>query len=1139
MFVVKRNGKHEKLQFEKITTRITRLSYMLSELVDVASVVQKVIVTLHSGVTTSEIDQHSARIAAQLVNEHPDYGILAARIAVADLHRNTPEHFSDVVATLHAYKDDVTGRAMSLVSDEVMGIVSANKERLNAAIDKNRDNDLTYFGLKTLERSYLLKVRGKIVECPQHMYLRVALGIHGNDVERALETYALLSKGYMSHASPTMFNAGTPFPQMASCFLLSMDGDQDSIASIYSTLGKCATISKNAGGIGLHVHTIRSAGSYIAGTNGTSNGLVPMLKVYNATAKYVDQGGNKRPGAFAIYLEPWHGDIFHFLDLKLQSGVEDLRARDLFYALWIPDLFMRRVEADASWTLMDPHQCPGLNTVWGDAFDTLYEQYEREGRGLRTIKAQELWSRIIRNQKETGTPYVLFKDHCNRKSNQQNLGTIESSNLCVSSETLITTDEGPVAIGDLVLGPNRLTRGQSTDEYHKTAREIQAMEEKLKADNPSRQDKETLVILKAKLATLPNPDDVDVPFSPRPVNVWNGVEWSRVTPACTGKQKQLVRVTTTHGTILDCTPEHEFILKTGERCQAQALTLGVELALPTKDGSDGRGVVYHGIPTQALPEDVAFRRGYVYAYILGKVGSSPENLGPKPPAVKVPVVVMTKESTLPKTLEYFHYNQSEAERLFKVDHNLLAVVRLEDNDQQMQTRVSAPVATRQLWVDGFLACIHNNFGEIKASYVMLHRAWLMLRSVGLDIHLVPVNKTGLWRLRKGDGSHPAVAGVLTLPEAEDTYCFTEPLQHAGVFNELLTGQCSEIIQYSNPDEIAVCNLASVCLNRFVLNGQFQFALLQDVTKKAVYNMNRIIDRNLYLIPEMKRSNLKHRPIGLGVQGLADTFAMLHLPWESAEARLLNKQIFETMYFAALEASCALAQSDGPYASFPGSPASKGILQFHMWNVEPTTMHDWKPLMAKIVKHGLRNSLLLTVMPTASTAQILGNNESIEPFTSNMYTRSVLSGQFQVVNKYLIDDLIARNLWTNDIIQDMIQNNGSIQAIACIPDDLKAVYKTVWEIPQRVLIDMAADRGAFICQSQSFNLHMRDPTDNQLHNALFYGWEKGLKTGMYYLRTRPAVDPIKFTVDPTRGASAVSAAMACARDNPEACVMCSA
>ncbi|EYC12394.1 hypothetical protein Y032_0047g1457 [Ancylostoma ceylanicum] len=787
-YVVKRDGRKETVHFDKITARIQKLSYNLNmDYVDPVLVAMKVIGGLYKGVSTVELDNLAAETAASMTTQHPDYAILAARIAVSNLHKKTGKVFSEVMKKLYEFRHPSTGEHSPMISKETYDIIMKNADRLNSAIVYDRDFSYTYFGFKTLERSYLLKINKEVAERPQHLLMRVAIGIHGEDIDAAIETYNLMSERYFTHASPTLFNAGTKWPQLSSCFLLTMS--EDSIAGIYDTLKQCALISKSAGGIGLNVHKIRATGSLIAGTNGTSNGLIPMLRVYNNTARYVDQGGNKRPGAFAIYLEPWHADIFEFVALKKNTGPEEERARDLFYALWIPDLFMKRVEKDQDWSLMCPHECPGLDDCWGEKFEELYTGYEAEGRYRKQVRARKLWEHIVSSQIETGTPYIVYKDACNRKSNQQNLGTIKCSNLC-----------------------------------------------------------------------------------------------------------------------------------------------------------------------------------------------------------------------------------------------------------------------------------------------------------------------------------------------------------------------TEIVEYSSKDEIAVCNLGSIALSRFVTaDKKFDFDKLHEVTKVLTRNLNKIIDINYYPVEEARRSNFRHRPIGLGVQGLADAFMLMRYPFTSPEARDLNRRIFEVMYHGALEASCELAEKLGTYETYEGCPVSKGILQFDMWNVKPTDQCDWDTLREKIKKHGVRNSLLLAPMPTASTAQILGNNESIEPYTSNIYSRRVLSGDFQIVNPHLLKDLVELNLWDEDMKNQLIANNGSIAKIAGIPDHIKRLYQTVWELPQKEIIEMAADRGAFIDQSQSLNIHIARPSYANITSMHFYGWKKGLKTGMYYLRTKPAVNAVQFTVDKEalkakeeKDASVQNAArqVASMTVEEEGCLMCS-
>ncbi|GAB5539264.1 MAG: ribonucleoside-diphosphate reductase subunit alpha [Salibacteraceae bacterium] len=798
MFVIKRDGRSEAVKFDKITGRIKKLCYGLHASVDPVKISMKVIEGIYDGVTTTVLDNLAAETAASMTTSHPDYALLASRIAVSNLHKNTEKSFSATMEQMYNYVDPHTNKKAPLLADDVYKIIQDNAEHLDSTIIYDRDFGYDYFGFKTLERSYLLKINGEVVERPQHMLMRVAIGIHKEDIDAAIETYDLMSERWFTHATPTLFNAGTPKPQMSSCFLLTTK--DDSISGIYETLTQCAKISQSAGGIGLSIHDIRATGSYIRGTNGTSNGIVPMLRVFNDTARYVDQGGGKRKGSFAIYLEPWHADVFDFLDLKKNHGKEENRARDLFYAMWTPDLFMKRVEEGGDWSLMCPDECPGLSDCWGEEFEKLYTKYEKEGKVKKTIKAQDLWFKILESQIETGTPYMLYKDAANAKSNQQNLGTIKSSNLC-----------------------------------------------------------------------------------------------------------------------------------------------------------------------------------------------------------------------------------------------------------------------------------------------------------------------------------------------------------------------TEIMEYTAPDEVAVCNLASLALPKFVKDGKFDHDKLFEITYVATKNLNKIIDRNFYPVAEAKNSNFRHRPIGLGVQGLADAFILMRYPFDSPEAKQLNKDIFETIYYAALTASKDLSKEHGPYETYEGSPISQGKFQFDLWNVEPGTRWEWDVLREEIKEHGVRNSLLMAPMPTASTSQILGNNECIEPYTSNIYSRRTLSGEFAVVNKHLLRDLVKLNKWNDTVKNKLIAANGSVQEIDEVPDNLKELYKTAWEVSQKVIIEMSADRGAYIDQSQSLNIFMENANFAKLTSMHFYGWKAGLKTGMYYLRTKAARDAIQFTVDKTKlsepkpetakvkgdvteTAEEVSleqrqAEIACSLDNPDDCEMC--
>lgn len=783
MFVIKRSGKPEAVHFDKITSRIMKLSYGLQvNSDDIIEIAKKVIMGIYNNVTTTELDNLAAETSASFTTQHPDFAVLAARIAVSNLHKNTEKSFSAVADILYHYIDPKTQEKAPLYSDEVYEIVKANADRIDSAIIYERDYHFDYFGFKTLERSYLLRTEGRITERPQHMFMRVAIGIHKNDIDAAIETYNLMSEKWFVHATPTLFNAGTPKAQMSSCFLLSMK--EDSIDGIFETLKRCAVISQSAGGIGLNIHNIRATGSYIKGTNGVSNGIIPMLRVFNDTARYVDQGGGKRKGAFAIYLETWHADIFDFLDLRKNHGKEEMRARDLFPALWVSDLFMKRVEENGQWSLFCPHEAKGLEELYGAAFEAEYTKYEQEGKARKTLPARELWNAILEAQIETGTPYILYKDAANEKSNQKNLGTIKCSNLC-----------------------------------------------------------------------------------------------------------------------------------------------------------------------------------------------------------------------------------------------------------------------------------------------------------------------------------------------------------------------TEIIEYTAPDEVAVCNLASISLPRFVADGKrFDFQKLYEISKIVTRNLNKVIDGNYYPLPEAENSNKRHRPVGIGVQGLADAFMLLRLPFESEEAAILNRDIFETIYFGAMEASMELAKENGAYETFKGSPLSEGKFQFDLWNVTPTDRWNWEGLRKDVVQFGVRNSLLLAPMPTASTSQILGNNECFEPYTSNVYNRRVLSGEFAVVNKHLLKDLIGLGIWNDGLKNRLIAENGSVQNIAEVPQEMKDIYKTVWEIKQRAIIDMAADRGAYICQSQSLNLFVDQPNFAKLTSMHFHAWRKGLKTGMYYLRTKAAADAIKFTVDVAalnrpQMEEQQQSEIACSLDNRDECLAC--
>jgi ribonucleotide reductase alpha subunit len=900
MRVVKRNGSLETVSFDKILQRIRNIKDATNIEVNVIDLVITVIKQLKDRISTTEIDELLAQQCASLSTTHVDYNTLAGYVIGSSHQKNTLESFAETMHRLYTFVDS-KGNNCPLISDELHDMILENGLTLDAMCDYNRDFLIDYFGFKTLERGYLLKIGGKAVERVQHLWLRVACGIHGSGegcLAKIKETYDYMSLKYFTHATPTLFNAGTQHQQMSSCFLEAMESD--SIEGIFKTATDCAMISKWAGGIGVHIHNIRAAGSLIRGTNGRSNGIIPMLRVFNETANYANQGG-KRNGSFAIYLEPWHADIEGFLKLRTNHGDEKLKARDLFYALWIPDLFMRRVKDNKEWTLMCPDECPGLSDVYGTEFDTLYERYESEGRGRRTVPARDIWKLALESQMETGNPYMLYKDSANRKSNQKNIGVIKSSNLCVAPETLILTDKGHKPISELV---------------------------------------------------------------DQTVSVWNGAEFSEVTVRQTGVDQPLIEVHCCDNVgrtkVLTCTPYHKFYV---------------------------------------------YGRGEAYPNEIYKLQALDLHIGDR--------------------IERWHLPDSD-------DVIEQTIVKIVDNGRR-----------------------------------------------------------------------------------DNTFCFNEPKRHAGIFGGIRCGNCCEIMEVSTDEETAVCNLASIALPTLITNQQFDFDELIKVTRIITYNLNQIIDRNFYPIEKAKRSNMRHRPIGIGIQGLADVFIMMDLSFDSQEAKALNVAIFEAIYYGALLESCNLAKQFGAYETFAGSPASFGTLQFDMWSVEPSSKYDWASLKADIIKYGLRNSLLVAPMPTASTSQILGFNECIEPITSNIYSRGTLAGDFMVINKYLMRDMMSLGLWNKAVKDNIIANNGSIQQLPQVPQQVKNKYKTAWELSMRTLIDMAADRAPFVCQSQSLNLWVADPTSAVLTSMHFYAWQKGLKTGIYYLRSRAKHEAQQFSIEPEK------------------------
>ena len=1033
MRVIKRDGVLQDMSFDKILTRVKKLGKEANLQLNYSALVIKIIDQLYDKIPTAKIDELTAQQCASNASHHPDYNTLAGRIVVSNHHKNTNSSFSHVMEQLYSFID-IKGNHSPLISKKYWDIISTNRSLLDSMIDDERDYLFDYFGFKTLERAYLMKLNDTVVERPQHLWLRVALCIHESDMEAVSETYNKMSNKYITHATPTLFNACSTKQQLSSCYLIQME--DDSVDGIYNTLKSCAQISKYSGGIGLHINNIRSSGSHINGTNGKTNGIVPMLKVFNATAKFINQGG-KRNGSFAIYLEPWHPDIQEFLELKKNHGDEEMKARDLFYALWICDIFMERVKADLLWSMFCPRECPGLDGVYGAAFNELYLKYEQEGRAKKTIPARELWYQILDAQMETGTPYLLYKDTANAKSNQQNVGTIKSSNLCVSPETLVLTDKGHVRIDSL-------------------------------------KDKS--------------------------VNVWNGTEWSEVVVKKTGESQEVIKIYTDDGVNLTCTPYHKFYIqrtysdRNVYEVEANKLSPGDKLIksnYPIIDGDD----------TMLYPYTHGFFCGYGTYRNITDI--------PEGNIYEKQVVPCDTCSIKTKLVWFAGYCDADGTiSLNKTDEQL----HVTSINRYFLIKVKMMLQTCSINPKVELYCESEEpvYRLLVSSYDLYQ-----LVQLGFETHRLII--TGI-KPQRSASHFVKILKVVNKNRISDTYCFTEPKRHLGIFNGILTGQCSEIIQYSDNNETAVCNLASIALPAFVnpATKQFNYDELIVVAQIVANNLNKIIDINYYPTEQTKTSNLRHRPIGVGVQGLADTFILMNIPFHSDEAKRINKLIFETIYFAVLTKSNQLAMRDGPYSTFEGSPASKGVLQFDLWGVNPdSNRYDWTTLKLSIQTHGLRNSLLVALMPTASTSQILGYNECFEPLTSNIYSRRTLAGEFVVANQYLMRELIELGLWNEQIKNNIIENKGSIQQIAQIPQYIRDKYKIVWEIPMKHLIDMSVDRGAYICQSQSLNLWMEDPNYNTLTSMHFYAWKQGLKTGMYYLRRKAKHQAQQFTIEPKK------------------------
>ena len=1229
MFVIKRDGRKETVKFDKITNRIEKLLEGIDN-IDAVLITQKICNRIYPGITTTELDILASEVCMSMVTENPNFGILGSRLAISNHQKNTKENFLDVVT-------DLTNNTQ-ILSDELVEITKKYETEINNIINYERDYLLDYFGFKTLEKSYLLKINKKPVERPQHLFMRVAIGIHGEDLENVKKTYDNISLKNYTHATPTLFNAGTKFPQLSSCYL---SATEDSIEGIFETITDCAKISKWAGGIGLHISNIRGNGSYIRKTGGYSDGIMPMLKVYNDVARYVNQGGGKRNGSFAMYLEPWHTDVFQFLDAKKNHGAEEERARDLFYAMWVPDLFMEMVEKNEDWYLMCPDKCPGLPDVYGEEFNKLYLKYIEEGRYNKKIKARELWEAIISSQVETGVPYIGYKDHVNRKNNQNNIDTIRSSNLCVVGETMILTSKGYFPIKDL-------------------------------------ENKE--------------------------VEVWNGKEWSETIVKKTGENQKVISVFLSNGIELKCTPYHKFYIETGSRpadksrpvlidakdLKSNMKIIRYETTILKDNHIDMKYPYMHGFfcadGTYSVNDKEEIRCSYKKIDNSDFCGRHQTNIKKFFDDNNIcsalcytsrPMISLYGEKI--KLLKYFDYN-SVGE--YDTMQDKITISLPYDINNKFYVPINNSINTKIRWLEGYLdgdGCIIENDGLKNIQFVSIHKNFLrnilyLLQTLGIISQIKLAKEEGETLLPDGKGGNKLyntkksyrmsidstgldkliklgfspkrldisntrlphhktnmfikVENIEDNNECEDTFCFNEPKEHKGIFNGILTGQCIEINEVSNKDETAVCNLASICLpsmlenpviesfipnvrwikllnteekvlyNYFyegklklyskedcdyckllkslldksglyydeinkedaekyriisepnmlnmkpfetvpqlfsfykdkiyhlggydncwkILKPRINYNKLYNMSYELTINLNKIIDKNFYPIEKTRTSNLRHRPIGIGVQGLADLFIKLKLPFDSSEAMKINKEIFETIYYGAITSSVDIAEKEDSYSSFEGSPLSKGEFQFNLWGLKDEDLsgrYDWNSLRDKVVKNGVRNSLLIALMPTASTSQILGSNECFEPITSNIYNRRTLAGEFTVINKYLVEDLLTLDLWNQDTKDRLIYDKGSVKNIKGLPTFIKDIYKTVWEISQKNIIQMSADRGPFVCQSQSLNLFFEKPTFKILHSAHFTGWKLGLKTGSYYIRSKPATGSQRFGFDPIK------------------------
>ena len=1123
--VTKRDGKLEKIELSKIEQR---LNYICSDeerdSISICSIAVDASQSIYDKISTIELDNVCAQICASRASKHPFYNILGGRILCTNLHKETLNTFSDKIKSIHA--NDKTYLKTSFVK-----FIKNNAHILDTFMDYSRDLNIDYFAFMTLQKSYLVKINDKIVERPQDMYMKVAIALHCEDEipneDRLLnikKSYDYMTLGYFTHATPTLFNAGLRSGNLASCFLLYV---LDSLKDHFKVLGDSGEISKYAGGIGIPFSEVRAKNSFIKSTKGITSGLVPLLKLFNDTARYVNQSG-RRNGSIAAYLEPWHADVLDFLELRLADGIEELRTRDLFLALWIPDRFMQAVENKENWHLMSPDECPGLIDAYGDEFNKLYNSYVDQKKYREVIPAETLWKKILKSQFETGMPYILFKDTINKYSNQKNIGTVKSSNLCVAPETKILTDKGYLEISKL---------------------------------------------------------------KDQKVNVWNGKEYSEVVVKQTGENQKLIKVITSDGNELHCTPYHKFHIQNSYSTNDVSIIEAKDLKKDMKLIKCNYPIIESGLNTfkyaytaglfsaegtyATFPEihkcNYKKKTGELYCMRHSDYKNydnieyhsiiSDDDICCAKVGLDKPLMALYQDKM--KLLDYIE--KRDECNIVPTEKKLTVLLPL-DMPKKYTVPIDQKLSIKLEWLAGFIdgdgtIAVNGTNKQLQISsidYKFLQNINHMLNTMGINgkisimqeelNKLLPDGKGGqkeyacqksyrllltscdlyklyimglcCHRLKIDDIDEPSrdakqfikIVSVTDENRYDNTYCFNEPKKHTGIFNGIITGNCSEITEVTGPDRYSVCNLASIAVNKFYENGKYDYTKLHDVVKHIVYNINRVIDITYYPTPECKKTNLTDRPMGIGIQGIADLFHMMKLSYASSEAIETEQNILETMYHACLETSNELAVKYGKYHYFDGSDLSKGIFHFQYYNTKPRIYSDWDDLRKKIMESGVRNSLMIALMPTASTSQILGNNECFEPMTSNIYTRRTSAGEFILVNKYLIKELIDIGLWSEDMREQLIIHDGSIQNINGLSEDIKERYKTVWEVKMKDVINHAIARQAYVDQSQSMNLFMPINDANKLTSALMYGWKNGLKTGMYYLRTLPASQAQKFSID---------------------------